>query len=96
VSPNTKRRKVELLTSDVPLTDKLRQKLQKVIGRNGNTLLGEASIYIDANKCGVGFHGDAHSRQVLGVRLGCSMPLEYQWYGPQVQADRTTEAIHVA
>lgn len=31
------------------------------------------------SKCGVGFHGDTHRRQVLGVRLGSSL-LEYQWY----------------
>ena len=61
-----------------------KKKLQEVISRDDNTLLGEASVYFDANKCSVGFHGDTHThtqgrRQDLGVRLGCSMPLEYQW-----------------
>jgi hypothetical protein len=51
--------------NDVPLTAKLGKKLQKVIGRDGNMLLSEASIYFDANKCGVGFHGDTH-RQKAG------------------------------
>ena len=40
----------------------------------------EGNFYYDVNECGIGFHGDAERSKVIGVRLGQTCPLYYQWY----------------
>lgn len=66
---------------DVPLLEKLRQGVGEMCpsGRTQN-LLCEANYYYDLAQCYIGFHGDAERRRVVGIRLGLSMPLHYQWY----------------
>lgn len=43
-------------------------------------LVGETNYYYDLKKCGIGFHGDTERRVVIGVRLGESMNMVWQWY----------------
>jgi hypothetical protein len=46
-------------------------------------LVGELNHYFNATTCGIGYHGDAERRIVVGVRLGPGangMPLKFQWY----------------
>ena len=40
----------------------------------------EGNYYYDINNCGIGFHGDSERKKVIGVRLGDSYPIVYQWY----------------
>ena len=40
----------------------------------------EGNYYYDIKKCGIGFHGDSERRKVIGVRLGESFPIAFQWY----------------
>lgn len=40
----------------------------------------EGNYYYDLNECGIGFHGDSERSKVIGVRLGQTCPLYYQWY----------------
>ena len=40
----------------------------------------EGNNYYDINKCGIGFHGDSERKKVIGIRLGASMPIVFQWY----------------
>ena len=35
---------------------------------------------VDAGNCGIGFHGDGERSRVVGIRLGASMPLHFQWF----------------
>lgn len=72
---------------NIPLTQKLRKKFAKVIGDKGNDLMGEGNYYYNSSECGIGFHGDAERRKVVGVRLGASMPLEFQWYSLSVDSN---------
>lgn len=68
---------------EIPITNKLRQKFEYYFGEKAHDMKIEANNYYDINKCGIGFHGDAERRKVIGVRLGLkqeSMPLYYQWY----------------
>ena len=65
---------------DVPETKLLRQKLYEIVGDKAKNLECEANYYYDIKKCGIGFHGDAERRKVIGVRLGESMPLHFQWF----------------
>ena len=64
--------------SDVPLTQKLREALMNLL--NVEDLMGEGNYYYDTTKCGIGFHGDTERRKVAAVRLGCEMPIFWQWY----------------
>ena len=63
--------------TEVPLLSELRSELQEITGRE---LIAEGNHYYDVTKCGIGFHGDAERRVVVGARLGANLPLEYQWY----------------
>jgi hypothetical protein len=64
--------------SDVPLTQKLRMVLMDLL--NIENLMGEGNYYYDTSKCGIGYHGDTERRKVAAVRLGCEMPIFWQWY----------------
>lgn len=65
--------------STVPYIDKIRNELSKYLN-GANNLVGEINYYYDINKCGIGFHGDTERIKVIGVRVGKSLPLHYQWY----------------
>lgn len=40
----------------------------------------EANYYYDTSKTYIGWHGDSERRIVVGIRLGATFPLHYQWY----------------
>jgi alkylated DNA repair dioxygenase AlkB len=63
---------------DVPNTKLLRSKIMELCSEEN--LACEANYYYDVNKCGIGWHSDKERKKVIGVRLGCSMPLAYRWY----------------
>jgi hypothetical protein len=65
--------------NEVPLLQELRQKFGEILEEASN-LQVEGNYYYDLNKCGIGFHGDAERRKVIGVRLGATIPLVYVWY----------------
>lgn len=65
--------------NEVPILKQLRQKFGEILEEASN-LQVEGNYYYDLNKCGIGFHGDAERRKVIGVRLGATIPLVYVWY----------------
>lgn len=65
---------------DVPITYLLMNKFEEFFGNKATHLKVEANYYYDVRKCGIGFHGDSERRKVIGVRLGHSMPLHFQWF----------------
>lgn len=65
---------------DLPLLNKTRQILPKIIGEKARNLMAEANYYYDIGKCGIGFHGDAERKKVIGIRVGASLPLHFQWF----------------
>ena len=80
---------------DVPLTQAVRGSLPDFLGPAADALMGEGNYYYDVSKCGIGFHGDAERRKVVGVRLGASIPLEYQWFvDSEPIGDRVSLSLH--
>ena len=69
----------------IPLTKHLRERIPYYFGEKTTKLKGEGNYYYDLNKCGIGFHGDTERRIVIGMRLGESMPLHFQWYKKSVK-----------
>ena len=67
--------------SSLPWLTRLRAALS-CLGPLGTGLVAETNKYFDVAKCGIGWHGDAERRVVVGVRLGASaaMPLKFQWF----------------
>lgn len=61
-------------------TNLLRESWHFIIGNKATKLQAEGNYYYDINKCGIGYHGDSERKIVIGVRLGASMPLYYQWF----------------
>jgi alkylated DNA repair dioxygenase AlkB len=66
--------------SDVPLLDQMRNRLRMYFGNKANDLKVEGNYYYDVTKCGIGYHGDSERKRVIGVRLGATMSLHYQWF----------------
>ena len=64
---------------DLPILKGIRKKLPTLLGDKAKDLVCEANYYFDPTKCGVGFHGDSERTRVIGIRLGVSLPLHYQW-----------------
>lgn len=62
---------------DVPFLERVREKIHQITNRK---LYAEGNYYYDIKKCGIGYHGDAERRLVVGIRVGEEMPLHYRWY----------------
>jgi len=67
-------------------------------------LVGELNHYFDADKCGIGFHGDAERKIVVGVRLGNGadgLPLKYRWFqhsrpvGPEFRIELNAGDVYI-
>jgi alkylated DNA repair dioxygenase AlkB len=64
----------------VPLLQILRNEIATLHDK-ARDLKVESNYYYDAQKCGIGFHGDTERKKVIGVRLGTvGVPIYYQWY----------------
>jgi len=64
----------------VPYLQSVRAKLEGCFGAKAHNLLAEGNHYYDASSCYIGYHGDSERRVVIGLRLGSSMNLSYQWH----------------
>ena len=65
---------------DVPKLNYVRDKFPSLFGEKGKKLCAELNMYYDLEKCGIGFHGDSERRIVICIRLGASMPMDFQWF----------------
>lgn len=65
---------------DVDLLSIVRENISKYFGDKGKNLIAEGNYYYDPSQCGIGYHGDAERKIVIGVRVGKSMPLHFRWY----------------
>lgn len=65
---------------EVPLLNQIRTNLDIHFGEKSKDLFVEGNYYYDLENCGIGEHGDGERRKVIGIRLGHSFPLCYQWY----------------
>lgn len=66
--------------SQMPLLNMVRERLPEIVGDKACNLVAEANYYYDPSKCGIGFHGDAERKVVIGIRVGQPMPFQFQWY----------------
>lgn len=66
--------------ADLSAVSDLRRRIGQLLGSKATDLVAETNLYYDITKCGIGFHGDTERKIVVGVRLGASMPLHFQWY----------------
>ena len=62
---------------NIPELEKLRDYLQELTETKLNA---EGNYYYDTNKCGIGYHGDAERKVVIGCRFGSNIPLHFRWY----------------
>ena len=64
----------------IPRTSHIRKRLGEIFGPKAKGLVAEGNLYYDVSKTGIGYHGDAERDIVVGIRLGKTMSLHYQWY----------------
>jgi hypothetical protein len=76
---NKKGRVIDFKDDRVKLTKMVRDGLVE-LGEGFEKLNAEGNYYYDIEKTFIGFHGDGERRCVVGVRIGESFPLHYQWY----------------
>lgn len=65
--------------NSVPRLNKMRKKLAKFI-QGADNLIGEGNYYYDINKTGISYHIDKERKKVIGIRLGSTMTLHFQWF----------------
>lgn len=57
------------------------QKIRKIVEKLSKVPVNaEGNYYFNKDECYIGFHGDSERKVVVGVRLGATFPLYYQWY----------------
>eukprot|EP01080_Neovahlkampfia_damariscottae_P005511 gene5511-9328_t len=66
--------------NNVPLLSKVRDTFEEILKGKCKKLVAEGNYYFDVSNCGIGFHGDSERRKVIGVRVGETLPLHYQWF----------------
>jgi len=64
----------------VPLINKWRNEVSKLLGHKTYNLEAEGNYYYDTKKCGIGYHGDSERKKVIACCLGESKPLHWRWY----------------
>lgn len=65
---------------EVPRLQRVREKLEEILGEPKGALQAEGNYYYDVKKCGIGYHGDAERKKVVALRFGRSIPLCYAWF----------------
>ncbi len=65
--------------NSVPLTKHIRNTLDTFLP-NSAGLQCEGNSYYDVRKTGISYHCDLERLKVVGIRIGASNPLHYQWY----------------
>lgn len=66
--------------SDAKYVNKIRRRLGKVDSKKCKGLLAELNYYYDNSKCYIGWHGDSERKKVIGIRVGETMDLKYNWF----------------
>lgn len=67
---------------DYPFLDKLRRVMGERLDQT-QPLVGEINHYYDSKQCGIGWHGDAERKIVVGVRVGPganNFPIKFNWF----------------
>jgi hypothetical protein len=62
----------------VECTNYIREKISEYLD-NADELVGEGNYYYNKT-CGIGWHGDAERRKVIGLKIGDVPELLYHWY----------------
>ena len=76
---------------DVKELNKAKNIIIKAI--NEENLECEGNRYNDINKNGIGWHGDAERKKVIGLRLGKSMKLCFNWFKNSKSVGKKFETI---
>jgi len=83
--------------SQIPLLENLRNRINELFIQQcfdePIELIAEGNLYKDNMKQGIGWHGDAERKIVIGVRLGGSMRLKFAWFFRCLPASRSHEIV---
>ena len=106
IAPNMAEKQGTVIAFDsIPLTKFIREALPQILGDKAKNKNAEGNYYYDLNKTGIGFHGDAERKDVIGVRSGednsAGFPIHFQWFfksepiGERVEIDLTNSDIYI-
>lgn len=74
----------------VPILTQIKNRVCDLV--DTDVLQAEGNYYYDLKKCGIGWHGDAERKKVVGLRLGDPFLLCYRWY---LGKNPTSEKIEI-
>ena len=80
--------------ADLPFLGNLRSILPDIFGPKTTRLYAELNHYYDLMDCGIGWHGDTERRYVIGLRIGETMPLHFQWFRGEVKSGRKKHKVY--
>jgi len=63
----------------VPLLNHVRTQIETLLDPQTHFVC-ESNYYYDTKTCGIGYHGDRERRRAIGMRLGQTIPLVFQWF----------------
>ncbi|KAK5580799.1 hypothetical protein RB653_000823 [Dictyostelium firmibasis] len=66
--------------NDCPLLKKAKETFEEILGDKAEGLVAEGNYYYEPSKCGIGWHGDAERRKVIGIRIGLRMNICFNWF----------------
>lgn len=66
--------------NEVPIVKNVKKELITAFGEKASMLECEGNLYYKKGDTGIGYHGDAERRRVIGLRLGGSMTMHFNWY----------------
>lgn len=65
---------------NTPLLNELRKKLHLYFTDKAKNLIAESNKYYDMTKTYIGLHGDAERNITIGLRLGTTFDIAFQWF----------------
>lgn len=86
---------------DLPQLSKVKKFLTEVVGKKAQNLVAEGNYYYDLRKTSIPYHSDLERKIVIGLRLGASMPLYFQWFlhskplGDRVTIDLNHQDLYI-
>lgn len=106
IAPNMAEKQGTVVAFDsIPITKFIREALPQILGDKAKNKNAEGNYYYDLNKTGIGFHGDAERKDVIGVRSGeddsAGFPIHFQWFfksepiGERVEIELTNSDIYI-
>lgn len=93
--PDYKNKKGTVIAlNTVPLLNQVKENVMRVLSEEKDLKL-EGNFYENVTKNGIGFHGDGERKKTVGLRLGASHDLVFQWFIKETNTNKLKDKAQV-